>query len=434
MNRQAVIRNPLWIVLAAILGAAGVWGYAQRVLIPLQVSEATAHSRPRGNLSDLYPRWLGARELLLRGRDPYSAEITREIQTGYYGRPLDMARADDPRDQAGFAYPVYVVFFLAPTVKLPFAVVEKVFFWLLVFLTAASAIVWLRIVHWTLPLWAQFSVIVLTLGSLAGMQGLKLQQITLFVAALMAAAIALLMADQGVMAGVLLAVCSVKPQLVFLLLVWLMIWTLGDWRHRYRWFAAYLLSMSILCTAGEWYLPHWIPQFWQAVREYQMYTNSMSVMAGLIGRWSKLFELLAALALGTACWRERAVAASSDTFGIVVSMVLAVTILVEPTSSQYNQMLLIPAVMLLVKQRDSMWQRSVMQRVLFAMTMSLIVWPWTSSVILAGLSFILPAEIVERSWTVPLWTTTQIPVGVAALMLFHYYQGTLEASAKASTS
>jgi len=71
--------------LLAILCAAGMWTYADRVLIPHQVSDAAAHGWPRGNLSDLYKQWIGAQELLLHGRDPYSAEVTREIQAGYYG-------------------------------------------------------------------------------------------------------------------------------------------------------------------------------------------------------------------------------------------------------------------------------------------------------------------------------------------------------------
>ena len=96
-----------------------MWFYVRRVLVPYQRADAAIHGRPRGNLSDLYPRWLGARELLLRHRDPYSPEITREIQAGYYGRPLDPARAGDPKDEEGFAYPVYVVFLLAPAIKLP---------------------------------------------------------------------------------------------------------------------------------------------------------------------------------------------------------------------------------------------------------------------------------------------------------------------------
>src|SRR5271154_1054272 len=86
-SRDGSFSSPVWLLPMAILCAAAVWSYADRVLIPYQVVDAAAHGRPRGNLSDLYPRWVGARELLLHGRDPYSSEVTREIQIGFYGRP-----------------------------------------------------------------------------------------------------------------------------------------------------------------------------------------------------------------------------------------------------------------------------------------------------------------------------------------------------------
>src|SRR6266496_6559784 len=135
-------------LIAAVLCAAGMWVYAHRVFIPYQRADAALHGRPRGNLSDLYPRWLGARELLLHGRDPYSPEVTREIETGYYGRTLDPGRVEDPRDQQGFAYPVYVVFLLAPTVHLPFPAVQEGFRWVLVGLTVASVPLWLAALRW----------------------------------------------------------------------------------------------------------------------------------------------------------------------------------------------------------------------------------------------------------------------------------------------
>ena len=91
--------------LAAVLAAASMWFYVDRILVGYQVADAEVHQRPRGNLSDLYPRWLGARELLLHHRNPYGDDIALEIQKGYYGRVLDPARPDDPKDQQGFAYP-----------------------------------------------------------------------------------------------------------------------------------------------------------------------------------------------------------------------------------------------------------------------------------------------------------------------------------------
>src|ERR1700752_5105564 len=129
----------------SILFCGGMWLYVGRVLVPQQKEYAVSRDLPRGNLSDLYPRWLGARELLLHGRDPYSAELTRQIQSGYYGRPLDLGRPNDPHDQEAFAYPLYVVFVLAPTVKLPFSVGQELFRWLLAGLTVFSVFLWLRV-------------------------------------------------------------------------------------------------------------------------------------------------------------------------------------------------------------------------------------------------------------------------------------------------
>ncbi len=430
-----ISHKPIWLVVAAAICAVGMWTYANRVLIPYQKADADAHQRPRGNLSDLYPRWVGARELLLHGRDPYSAEVTREIQAGFYGRALDPSLPGEPRDEEGFAYPVYVVFWLAPTIGLPFAIVQRVFYWALLLLTCATTLLWFRILRRSAPLWMHISLLALTLGSPAVMQGLKLRQMSLLVAGLLAIAITLLAEDHAVAAGILLAAASIKPQLVALPLCWLAIWTLADWRRRYRWAASFLITMAILFAASEWYLPHWIPRFWHAIHEYQRYTGATSVVANLIGvPWSGVIELLAFAAMMGVCWRERRQEANSAAFAFTLSLMLAATVLIVPTSANYNQVLLIPALLVLVKERRTIWQRSMINRVLFTITAGLILWPWISSTVLAGLSFILPRETVEQAWTLPFWTVIQIPVGVTALMLVHYYQRTNTGAAGRVTS
>jgi len=176
-------RPPLVVsLILAVLASASTWFYMNRILRAEQVADASAHNRPRGNLSDLYPRWLGARELLMHGRNPYSGEITREIQQGYYGRPLDPARADDPKDQQGFAYPAYVVFLLAPTVGLPFDVVQIGFRWMLIGVAALTVWLWLRVLRWKVSCGTISILVVLMLGCLPMLQGIKLQQLSLLVA------------------------------------------------------------------------------------------------------------------------------------------------------------------------------------------------------------------------------------------------------------
>jgi len=413
------------LVVAATLCASGVWICASRELIPHQRAVAAANGRPRGNVSDLYPRWLGARELLLRGRDPYSPAVTREIQEGFYGHVLDAARTEDPKDQEGFAYPLYVAFFLAPTIHLPFEMVRKRFFWVLLALTIATVPLWLRVLSWQLPWWAEASAMILTIGSLPLMQALKLEQITLFVVALVAAAMALLVSDHAVPAGVLLAFATIKPQHVWLLLLWLMIWTLADWRCRYRWFASFLLTMAVLLAVSEWYLPHWIPRFLEAIREYRNYTGAVSVLDKLIPPpWGWLLRVLAAAATAHVCWKNRRFAQGTHAFAITVSLVLAVTVIITviPSYALYNQALLLPAVLLLVQERGWIWRKNGVSRVLLSMVAILLLWPWLTSIVLAGLSFGLPPAFYERTWAIPYWTMLPLPVGIAGLILIQSYQ------------
>ena len=420
--RLGISHRPLGLGLAAVLCAAGVWLYAIRVLIPHQISDAAAHGRPRGNLSDLYQHWVGARELLLNGRDPYSPDVTREIQEGYYGRRLD--RPGDPRDQR-FAYPVYDTFCLAPVIHLPFEIVRRVFLGALLALTVATIPLWLRVLRWSLPLWAQASIVIFTVGSLPVMQGLKLQQMTLLAVALVAIGLALLASDQPVAAGIVLAWATLKPQLVWLLLLWLMIWTWADWRRRYRWAVSFLFTMALLCAVSEWYLPHWIPRFLRAVREYPTYTDAVSNLDKLVpAPWSWVPWILAAGATVHVCWKNRGFSVETPAFAATSSLVLAVTIIIIPSYALYNQTMLLPALLVLVRERHRIWHRNHMSRLLLSLVAIFLLWQWLASIVLAGLSFVLRVELVQRAWAVPHWTVLLLPVGVAALMLVASYPKT----------
>jgi hypothetical protein len=395
-----------------------MWIYAHRILIPYQRAEAAAHGQPRGNLSDLYPRWLGARELLLRGRDPYSNEVTREIQAGYYGRPIDPSRPEDPKDEERFAYPVYVVIVLAPTVGFPFEIIEKVFFWILLILTIAGVPLWLRILRWPPPPWTVVALIGFTIGSPAVMQGLNLRQLSLLVAALMFGGVALLVSDHLSAAGCLLAFASVKPQLVWLLLLWLAVWTFADWRARYRLMLSFVVTMIILVAASELLLPHWIPRFWEAIHEYRRYTGAASVLDKMTSpSVSLVVALLGGAMIGRICWKERKQPANTESFVGLLCLVLSVTVLIAPNSVLYNQILLLPSVLLFARDWRTIRERGVIGSLAMGVVAVAAVWPWISSIPLAVASFMLRPETVQKFWTVPLWTVWLIPVSVSALML-----------------
>jgi hypothetical protein len=402
----------------ALIAAVSAWCFLDFVLIPHQVADAAKTGLPRGNLSDLYPRWLGARQLLLRGRDPYSADVTREIQAGYYGRPIDPSRPGDPKDQQAFAYPLYVVFLLAPTVHLPFPVVQRVFGWLLVLLTAVSIPFWLRALRWRLPLLVVVTWMVAALGSFPAIQGLKLQQLSLLVCVLLAACIAALASGFPVLAGILLALATIKPQLAGILAAWLVLWALSDWRRRQRLLWSFGLSMLVLVVAAEILLPGWIGRFRAAASAYWQYTGGgKSVLDVAMGTvLGKAVAALILVALAAFCWRLRREPADSPTFAWAFCSVLAVTLVVIPTYALYNQLLLLPVLMLVLRSAPSLWEKGRLQRFFGIITALCVLWPWLTAAILDLALLVLPGPVVQQAWAVPLGPSLAVPVTVLGML------------------
>jgi Glycosyltransferase family 87 len=427
-----LLKNSRFGLLLALLFAGSMWFYVQQVLIPYQKADAALHGRPRGNLSDLYPRWLGARELLLRHRDPYSPEITREIQTGYYGRPLDPARARDrradepganeseanePRDQQAFAYPLHVVFLLAPTIGLPFPAVQTGFRWLLIILTLASVFLWLNVVRWKPSAPVIAIVVILTFGSYPVVQGIKLQQLTLVVSALLAGCAAALVSGRFSLAGLLLALATIKPQLALPVAGWLALWAVSDWRRRQIFIWSFGLSTAILLAASEYVLPGWFGEFRQAVAAYQQYTGGAGSLLDVLTTpaLGKVLAAVAVIAVAVMGWRVRHVSHDSAAFGVMLTLVLAVTLVIVPTFAPYNQVLLLPAVFLIAASWKDLWGRNRLTRLLCGLALLVVFWPWLASCGLMLGSLFTPPSLVQRAWAVPLYTSLGIPLVVLGL-------------------
>jgi len=397
--------------------AGCMWFYAHYILVPYQRADASRHSRPRGNLSDLYPRWLGARELILYHRDPYSQEVTREIQTGYYGRPLNPALPGDPKDQQAFAYPVYVAFLLAPIIDIPFSIVQEASRWILAVVVVFTAFFWLRASQWFLSPGLVGIVLILTLGSLPVVQGLKLQQLSLLVSGFIAVSIVLINRGRLFAAGILLAIATIKPQLVVPLLGWLLLWALSNWKMRKGLILGFALAISVLLIGAQWILPGWIAEFFAAVSAYRQYTgNSGSILTMFTSPvLAVALTILIVLGMTTIGWRVRNESADSQNFVLMCSLVLATTLVIIPTTALYNQVLLLPAIFLLVRNRNFFFTGHSVLRLTTAVAGLAILWPWLIAIILAVLSLIRPRIDVLNAWPIPLWTTFAIPPLVVVL-------------------
>jgi len=394
-----------------------MWFYVDHVLVPYQQADAAAHNRPRGNLSDLYPRWLGSRELLLHHRDPYSHEITREIQVGYYGRELDPSRPGDPKDQQGFAYPAYVAFLLAPTVGFSFERVSVGFQWLLVILTAASVPLWFRAIGWRARPLLLCTAVALVLGSFPTLQALKLQQLTLLVAAIISAAMALFARGHLFSAGVLLAVASIKPQLVVPLTACLMLWVVCDWRSRKRFVWGFGLTLACLFAGAEILLPGWFSKFLVAAHQYQNYAGGLSMLDVLLTPWwGRILTVVMIAGVATVAWRYRMEQSGSHAFSLLITLVLAVTVVIIPMFAPYNYVLVLPSLLLVCQNWSQLWKRDVVARIGCVLTVAVVAWPWVAALGLTAASAFLPAETVRQHWWRPLYTTAKIPMPIVCLI------------------
>src|SRR5207244_8068584 len=175
--------------------------------------------------------------------------------------------------------------------------------------------------------------IVVTLGSFPFIQGLKLQQLSLLVCALLAACAAAVASGAFIIAGILLAVATIKPQLTGILAAWLLLWAIADWGSRKRLVVSFVVTMAILLAGSEILLPGWIGRFRAAAADYWQYTGGgKSILdVGLSAALGKPIAVILVIALAVLCWRVRREPADSPAFARATTLVLAVNIVGIPT-------------------------------------------------------------------------------------------------------
>jgi hypothetical protein len=306
----------LLVLAASFLICFGVWRWAEVIAVPMYTSQAVAKGRPIGNNSDLYPRWLGARELLLRGRDPYGPEMTREIQMGFYGRPLNPHNPSDPTAPESFVYPLYVVFLLAPTIALPFATVQEIFRWFLLFCLACSVSLWMYAIQLHAGLVLRVVGMVLALSTSAAIFEYHQQNLAVLVVFMLALAAAAMVRGRLLLAGFLLAWATIKPELSGLTIFWFLLWAVSRWAARKRLIWGFVGTIAILLIAAEMVSPHWAGRFLAALREYPSYGTDPSVLQMFLP--SSLAKMAAGVSVGALFvfyWQWRRTAAGSSISG-----------------------------------------------------------------------------------------------------------------------
>lgn len=422
--RRTQIIPALALALACI-GAASMTYYHLGLFIPrmLQVRDSIGLGGGYSFGDDFYPIWLTARQSRAGDRNLYGTEMTRQIQTGIFGRPLDPRnKFDPPSEYRQFAYPAFTDLLFWPTALLNFPTLRTWLILLLPALTATSIWMWAKALDWHVhPMWLAV-VITLALSTYQLLEAFFALQPGLFVGFFLAAAACAIRRNRLTLAGGLCSLTLIKPQVTALVIAYLLLWSLSD-RTRARFWQGFLVVTTALMAGSLWIWPHWVMDWVGVLLGYHHYAMPPLVSLLLGSAAPKyiapvIIAIMLVLAAVLAV-KNRRLTQESSLFWLLVSLLFAVTsVSLLPGQAIYDQVILIPAILLLVQFRHQLIASGKVARALSLAGLLVLVWPWISAfVLLLMRGGLAPATFYSMPvLALPLRTAASLPFAVLALL------------------
>jgi hypothetical protein len=215
-----------------------------------------------------------------------------------------------------------------------------------------------------------------------------------------------------------------KPQLVLLLVIWLVFWCVCNWNRRRTFVFGLAVSGVVMLALSTWAAPHWIEGWMHALREYRQISPAplaQFVLGRLAG--GMVSAILVALSLVT-CWRARRESATSQAFALTTTLLLATTVLTLPsTIAIYDQFLLLPAALWLYTNRSLILRGSLVFRLLTLITMAAVGWQWFWSIALILIHWMAPSLAHGPAiLLLPFRTAASTPFAITAMLCFVAFQ------------
>lgn len=236
-----------------------------------------ASASPGGN--DFLVHWMGTRSLVTEGLNPYSDAVAEKIQKMAYGR-----LAQPGEHELRVAYPLYSV-----VVFLPFALIGDFTLARAVWMTVLEVglilltLLSLRLVRWKVH---PFFLVMLLLFSVFWYHGLRPLingNAVILVALALTGAFLALRNGADELAGVLFAFSSIKPQVVVLVLAFVVLWAVSTRRMRVVWWM--FGTVFLLSASAALFIPDWIVQNLREVIRYPTYNPPGSLQAAFKIWW-----------------------------------------------------------------------------------------------------------------------------------------------------
>ena len=218
---------------------------------------------PGGN--DFLVHWVGTRALFVDGLSPYSDTAAERIQTLAYGRP-----AEPGEHELRVAYPLYsVIVFLPYALFSDYEIARALWMTTLEAALVGLAFVSLRLVRWKMGLWLLPLFLIFSILWYHSVRPIINGNAVILVALLIAGAFAALRARRDELAGVLLAISTIKPHLVILPIIFVLVWTLSS--RRWRTLGWMLISLVLMSAGAALLVPDWPLQNLREILAYSSY-------------------------------------------------------------------------------------------------------------------------------------------------------------------
>jgi hypothetical protein len=310
---------------------------------------------PGGN--DFLARWTGAHFWLTEGINPYDEQVSLEAQRMIYGRPADPSRGEDI---AHFVYPLPAMLFFAPFGLLPYTFARAVWMTILELGLPLLAILGIRLTRWKVHPIMLAGMILFSIFWYHGLRSVIVGQFAVIEAVLIVSALLAIQQKNDPLAGVLLGLSIAKPQMAFLILPYMIIWSL---RERRREFVLWIVATIVgLIAISFLIMPDW-PILWlRQLVSYPSYTDLGSPISILVSGLARMGTTLTwiisgALAIYMLLEWTLSLGKGEAAFRWTAALTLTITNLIAFRTATTNYVILLPVLIILFHAWSERWGR-----------------------------------------------------------------------------
>lgn len=264
-------KNRAWLWVVAIVALLAI------LALLFMANLRYAKKSPGG--TDFLVHWVGTRSFLIDGISPYSDEVALRIQTLVYGRA-----AQQGEHELRVAYPLYSMVVFFPFSLIPdFTTARAAWNTLLEIALIALTFLTIRLVRWRLSPVMLAVVLLFSVFWYHALRPVILGNAVILVALAMVGVMLAVRAKMDELAGILLGLATIKPQLVVIPIIFICLWAFT--KRRWKIIIWLGMTVTLLTAVAALLLPDWIVQNLREVIRYPGYNppgNPASALADLL--------------------------------------------------------------------------------------------------------------------------------------------------------